>query len=38
LLPATITDAKIMAEALDGIWGHLDRIVEVARQKAAQSS
>jgi hypothetical protein len=38
LLPATIKDAKIMAEALDGVWSHLDRIVEIARQKAAQSS
>src|SRR5277367_849129 len=37
LLPATIEDAKIMAEALDGVWTHLDRIVEIARQKAAQS-
>ena len=24
LLPATIADAKIMAEALDGVWTHLD--------------
>jgi hypothetical protein len=27
-----------MAEALDGVWTHLDRIVEIARQKAAQGS
>ena len=38
LLPTTIKDAKIMAEALDGVWTHLDRIVEIARQKAAQAS
>ena len=37
LLSATIEDAKIMAEALDGVWTHLDRIVRVARQKVAQS-
>src|SRR5947209_3770601 len=36
LLQATIEDAKIMAEALDGVWTHLDRIVETARQKASQ--
>jgi hypothetical protein len=38
LLSATIEDAKIMAEALDGVWTHLDRIVEIARKKAAQAS
>jgi hypothetical protein len=38
LLSATIEDAKIMAGALDGVWTHLDRIVEIARQKAAQAS
>src|ERR1700751_1844548 len=38
LLPTTIEDAKIMAEALDGVWTHLDRIVAIARQKAAQRS
>jgi hypothetical protein len=38
LLTATIEDAKIMAEALDGVWTHLDRIVETARQQAAQRS
>jgi hypothetical protein len=36
LLSATIEDAKIMAEALDGVWTHLDRIVEIARQKPSQ--
>jgi hypothetical protein len=38
LVPATIEDAKIMAEALDGVWTHLDRIVETARQRASQGS
>ena len=38
LLSPTIEDAKIMAEALDGVWTHLDRIVEIARKKAAQAS
>ena len=38
LLPATIADAKIMAEALDGVWTHLDRIVEIAREQAVQRS
>jgi hypothetical protein len=36
LLSATIEDAKIMAEALDGVWTHLDRIVEIARQQPSQ--
>jgi len=35
LLAATIADAKIMAEALDGVWTHLDRIVQIAGQKTA---
>jgi hypothetical protein len=38
LLPTTIEDAKIMAEALDGVWTHLDRIVEIARQQAPEPS
>jgi len=38
LLPATIADAEIMAEALDGVWTHLDRIVEIAREQAVQRS
>src|SRR5947209_16732205 len=38
LVPATIEDAEIMAEALDGVWTHLDRIVETARQRASQGS
>ena len=35
LLPATIKDAKIMAQALDGVWTQLDRIVRIASQKTA---
>jgi hypothetical protein len=35
LLSATIADAKAMAKALDGVWTHLDRIVQIASQKAA---
>jgi len=27
LASATLKDAKIIAEALDGVWTHLDRIV-----------
>jgi len=30
LLHETLRDAKIMAEALDGVWSHLDRIVQSA--------
>ena len=37
LLFATIEDAKIMAEALDGVWTHLDRIVQSASRKTAQA-
>ena len=29
----TLRDAKIMAEALDGVWTHLDRIVQSAEAK-----
>jgi hypothetical protein len=36
LLPATIKGAKIMAETLDGVWTHLDRIVQTAGQNAPQ--
>ena len=38
LLSATITDAKIMAEALDGVWTHLDRIVQIAGQQPRNCS
>ena len=33
LLPETLRDAKMMAEALDGVWAHLDRIVRNARRR-----
>jgi hypothetical protein len=34
LLAETMRDARMMAEALDGVWNNLDRIVEEARRKA----
>ena len=34
LLPDTLDDARMMAEALDGVWTHLDRIVRDARRRA----
>jgi hypothetical protein len=34
LLPETLRDARVMAEALDGVWAHLDRIVRNARRRA----
>ena len=34
LLPETLRDARTMAEALDGVWAHLDRIVRNARRRA----
>jgi hypothetical protein len=37
LLSDTLSHAKIMAEALDGVWTHLDRIVETAGQKVQPS-
>jgi len=33
LLPETMRDAKMMAEALDGVWNNLDRIVQIARRR-----
>src|ERR1700730_7969197 len=33
LLPETMRDAKMMAEALDGVWNNLDRIVQAARRR-----
>jgi hypothetical protein len=27
-------DAKMMAEALDGVWNNLDRIVQAARRNS----
>jgi hypothetical protein len=32
LLFETLSNAKLMAEALDGVWTHLDRIVQSARR------
>jgi len=32
LLPETMRDAKMMAEALDGVWNNLDRVVLAARR------
>jgi hypothetical protein len=34
LLPETLRNARMMAEALDGVWAHLDRIVRNARRRA----
>lgn len=34
LLPETLNDAKMMAEALDGVWNHLNRLVKSARRRA----
>jgi len=34
LLNATLRDAKMMAEALDGVWNNLDRVVLNARRRA----
>jgi hypothetical protein len=36
LLSETLRNAKIMAEALDGVWNHLDRIVQNARRTIQQ--
>ena len=33
LLSETLLDAKMMAEALDGVWNNLDRIVQAARRR-----
>ena len=33
LLPETMRDAKMMAEALDGVWNNLDRLVQTARRR-----
>src|SRR5690348_10603877 len=37
LLSSTIADAKIMAQALDGVWTHLDDIVQAAGEKHGRS-
>ena len=34
LVAETLRDAKMMAEALDGVWAHLDRIIRNARRRA----
>ena len=36
LVPETLRDAKLMAEALDGIWHSLDRITQQARRRALE--
>ena len=36
LLSETMADAKMMAEALDGVWNNLDRIVVAARRRLRQ--
>jgi hypothetical protein len=36
LLSATLENARVMADALDGVWTHLDRVVQKARQKVGQ--
>ena len=33
LLSETLLDAKMMAEALDGVWNNLDRVVQAARRR-----
>ena len=38
LLPETLRDARMMADALDGVWAHLDRIVRNARRRARNNS
>ena len=37
LLPETLRDARMMAEALDGVWARLDRIVRNARRRAGSN-
>jgi pyrroloquinoline quinone (PQQ) biosynthesis protein C len=38
LLDETFRDAEMMAEALDGVWTHLDRIVRAAEAQGAPTS
>jgi hypothetical protein len=33
LLSETLLDAKMMAEALDGVWNNMDRVVQAARRR-----
>src|SRR6516165_2341647 len=35
LIEETLRDARLIAEALDGVWAHLDRIVRTAEANAA---
>jgi hypothetical protein len=37
LLPETMRDAKLMAEALDGVWHNLDRITQQACRRTGSS-
>jgi len=37
LLSETLSNAKLMAEALDGVWTHLDRCVQNARRMVEQA-
>ena len=36
LLDQTIRDARMMAEALDGVWNNLDRVVQNACRRRAR--
>jgi pyrroloquinoline quinone (PQQ) biosynthesis protein C len=36
LMAETLRDAKMMAEALDGVWNNLDRVVQNARRRRAR--
>jgi len=38
LIDATLHDARLIAEALDGVWAHLDRIVATAEAAAPDDS
>jgi hypothetical protein len=38
LLNETLRDAKQMADALDGVWKHLDRLVRNARRRIRAST
>ncbi len=33
LLPETLRDARMMAEALDGVWNQLDKVVQGAARR-----
>jgi pyrroloquinoline quinone (PQQ) biosynthesis protein C len=38
LLPETVRDAKLMAEALDGVWTHLDRTIQSSRRRVRRAA